>query len=134
MKLYRDFTSQAEIDLEYSLGIPALELAKYLAWFADESAKARQEQSPLFNIPQIAPPLLVTHGTLEPREYCRQSTDYLTAWQAAGLPGWLMPQAGKDHLSMCMDFIDPNSTLCNTVVEFTQECLKNELGGAGQTT
>jgi arylformamidase len=51
-----------------------------------DEAEARRN-SPMLNFPQMAGPLVVTYGTAELPELCRQSIDYAQAWVGRGLPG-----------------------------------------------
>lgn len=68
-------------------------------------------QSPLFHIPDKAPPLIVTHGGQEPPEFHRQAREYLTAWQAKGLKGGYFAQPEADHFTAIAGFADPKSAL-----------------------
>ncbi len=43
MKLYRDFTSQEEIDLEYNLALTVPDLEQWIEWYCQESAEARRK-------------------------------------------------------------------------------------------
>jgi arylformamidase len=75
-------------------------------------------QSPYLNIPSSGPPILVSFGEEETAEFHRQSTDYLQAWRANGLLGELLVQEGKHHFSAIEDFNDPESTLCESIIDF----------------
>ena len=75
-------------------------------------------QSPLLNIPQSGPPLLVTFGKKETKEFQRQSTEYLQEWKANGLRGELLVQKGKHHFSVLEGLHDANSTLCHALIDF----------------
>jgi arylformamidase len=74
-------------------------------------------QSPYFNIPKAAPPLLLSFGSEETAEFHRQSIDYLQAWQANGLAGELFVQESKHHFSAIGGMTDGNSKLCDMVVD-----------------
>ena len=41
MKLYRNFTSQEEIDLEYNIALNVADRERWIEWYAQESAKVR---------------------------------------------------------------------------------------------
>ena len=71
-----------------------------------------QRESPLFNLPDAAAPLIVDVGADECSEFKRQSADYIAAWQAAGLDGTYLEQPGKHHFTAVEDFLDPASALC----------------------
>ncbi len=72
--------------------------------------------SPILNLPQHAPPLLVSYGADETDELRRQSEDFLSAWRDRGLPGGLLPQPGKHHFSVLDGFLDADSPLCSALV------------------
>jgi arylformamidase len=75
-----------------------------------------QRESPLFNIPTAAAPLIADVGADECSEFRRQSADYIAAWQAAGLDGTYLEQPGKHHFTAVEDFLDPDSALCERLV------------------
>lgn len=79
-------------------------------------------ESPYLNIPSSGPPLLVTFGKDETKEFHRQSTDFLQAWHANGLQGELLVQEGKHHFSAIEGLTDGNSSLCNAVIDFMIRC------------
>ena len=59
-----------------------------------------QRNSPMLNFPPMAGPLIVTYGTAELPELCRQSIDYAQAWVERGLPGHLLAINGADHFTI----------------------------------
>ncbi len=75
-----------------------------------------QRESPLFNIPAAAAPLIADVGADESSEFRRQSADYIDAWQAAGLQGTYIEQARKHHFNVVDGFLDPDSALCERIV------------------
>lgn len=75
-------------------------------------------QSPCLDIPQSAPPLLITYGEDETAEFQRQSTEYFQAWRNNGLLVELLVQEGKHHFAAIEGFSDPNSILCQTIMDF----------------
>ncbi len=75
-------------------------------------------QSPLFNIPDQAPPLLVTLGGDESSEFHRQSADYVAAWRARGHRATEFAQPGKNHLTAIGGFEQADSALCGALMEF----------------
>ena len=77
-----------------------------------------ERQSPQFIIPTVAPPLLVSVGGDESSEFLRQSSDYLAAWRAKGLTGELFVQQRKHHFDAIDGFVEADSLLCKTVVDF----------------
>lgn len=68
-------------------------------------------QSPLFHIPERAPPLVLTCGGAESAEFHRQSQDYLTAWRQRGLSGHFIDQPGADHFAAVESFAAPDGLL-----------------------
>jgi arylformamidase len=79
-------------------------------------------QSPYLNIPRSGPPLLITFGEEETAEFHRQSIEYLQAWQANGLRGELLVLEGKHHFSAVEGLSDPNSSLCEALIDFMARC------------
>ena len=75
-----------------------------------------QDQSPQFHIPEAGPPLLASFGGNESAEFRRQSTDYLQAWKAKGLPGRLLVQPGRNHFDAIIDLSDAKSQLGDAVM------------------
>lgn len=71
--------------------------------------------SPLFNLPKIAPPLIITVGELESAEFHRQSRSYLEALRAAGLRAEWLDQPGCNHFTAISGFLDPHHALCKTL-------------------
>lgn len=51
MKLYRDFVSQEEIDLEYNIETAVGDMRPYVEWFVGGSAKARTELECVLDVP-----------------------------------------------------------------------------------
>ena len=83
-----------------------------------------RRESPLFDIPKAAPPLITDVGGAESDEFQRQSADYMQAWQAAGLAGSYREQAGKNHFSAIQGLSDADSELCNAIGDFIVSCEK----------
>lgn len=96
--------------LRYAFVQPALQLTEDVI----------RRESPLFNIPAAAPPLTADVGAEESNEFRRQSADYIAAWQAAGLEGCCIEQAGKNHFTAIDEFVDPDSALCERIVAMTE--------------
>jgi arylformamidase len=77
-----------------------------------------QKESPLFNIPPSAGPLIAEVGAQESDEFRRQSSEFVRAWKAAGLRGEYVEQAATDHFSVIKTFVDPKSDLCDRLASF----------------
>jgi arylformamidase len=73
--------------------------------------------SPILRIPDVAPPLLVTYGSEETPELCRQSEDFLAAWKSKGLDGDLLSLRGKNHYDVLDGFLDADSWLCSAILK-----------------
>lgn len=84
--------------------------------------KAIQEESPLFHLPNRAPPLVASVGGDESEEFRRQSADYIDAWRGAGLEGSYSEQPGKNHYTAIAGLGDPASELCGEVAGFIERC------------
>ena len=80
-------------------------------------AAEAQRNSPMFHLPPTAAPLVVTYGTAELPELCRQSVDYAKAWTERGLPGRLLPVAGADHFSILESLAEADGALTKALVE-----------------
>ena len=86
--------------------------------------EAIMRQSPYLNIPESAPPLLLTYGQGETTEFHRQSIDFREAWHAKGLTGELFVQEGKHHYSAIEGLNDLNSELCRKIADFVVRRVK----------
>jgi arylformamidase len=80
---------------------------------ADEARR----NSPILHLPTKAQPLIITYGSAELPELCRQSTDYAQAWLENGLPGRLLPVDGANHFSILESLADPKGALMRALVE-----------------
>ena len=70
-----------------------------------------ERESPLFHLPNSAPPLTITVGGKEPAEFQRQSEDYYQAWRNQGLLAHYEPLTDKNHFDALDGFLDPGSKL-----------------------
>lgn len=81
----------------------------------NEKLRLTQEEasaeSPLNRITRAPKPVVITYGTAELPELQRQSRDYLVARENAGLPGFILPLAGKDHFTILAELADPDGAL-----------------------
>jgi arylformamidase len=76
--------------------------------------------SPLLYVPATAPPLIVTYGTAELPELCRQSIEYAQAWTGRGLPGRLLPVDGANHFTILEALADPHGALTQALVAMVE--------------
>ena len=77
-----------------------------------------RRESPLFNIPSSAPPLLLSLGANESLEFHRQAAVFHDAWKANGLEAQLLVQTGKNHMTAIEDLARQGSPLCDALVAF----------------
>ncbi len=75
-----------------------------------------QRNSPMLNFPPMTGPLIVTYGTAELPELCRQSINYATARVERGLPGHLLPIDGADHFSILEMLAQPDGELMQALL------------------
>ncbi len=73
--------------------------------------------SPLCNLPQRSPPLIVACGDAELPEMQRQSEEYAQARKRAGLPGQLVKLPGHNHFTILEELARPDGTLTTLVRE-----------------
>ena len=79
-------------------------------------------ESPIFNIPDSAPPILVTLGDDESVEFHRQSEVFVDAWNERGHRAEYYPAPGLDHNTSVLSLMDSNSDLCRVVHKFINSC------------
>ena len=79
-----------------------------------DAAEARRN-SPLLHLPRKSAPLHVSYGEGELPELQRQSAEYWTAWNNAGLPGKCAPLAGHNHFTILEELAAPNGALTGLV-------------------
>ena len=72
--------------------------------------------SPIFNLPEEASPLLGAYGGDETEELRRQSESFLASWKAKGLDGGLLSLPDKNHYDVINDFLDAESPLCSAIL------------------
>ncbi len=72
--------------------------------------------SPILNLPVDAPPLLITYGARQPREYHRQSVDFFRAWTAAGLAATCWERQGVNHFDELDALSEQDSELTKRVL------------------
>ena len=82
-------------------------------------------QSPQFQIPDNAPPILISVGEEESLEFIRQSKDYHKSWIDKDLESDLFIQPKKNHFTTFRDLNDPNSLLVHTIMQFIERCESN---------
>lgn len=88
----------------------------FLPWsYVQPKVQASWDQvarlSPLFHLPEQAPPLVVAVGERETSEFRRQSRDFHAAWVAKGLPGSFLEPGGRDHFTILDELEQEGSAL-----------------------
>jgi arylformamidase len=73
--------------------------------------------SPIFQLPSRAAPLVVTVGLGELPELIRQSEEYAAAWRESGLTGRYVPMAGHDHFSILEELARPDGAILEALKE-----------------
>jgi arylformamidase len=74
-------------------------------------AQVLRNSPQLIELPDTAPPLIVSYGTNETPEFVRQSEDFLARWRDHGLQGRSLPQPGRDHFTAITDLMTPDGPL-----------------------
>jgi arylformamidase len=72
-------------------------------------------QSPQFNLPRMAPPLILSVGEAESAEFHRQSRSYMEAMRARGLRVEWLDQPGCNHFTAITGFAERDSILCRAL-------------------
>ncbi|WP_394791638.1 alpha/beta hydrolase [Rhodoferax sp.] len=92
-------------------------------WMQMDEACAMRN-SPRFLLPPPgaaqACPILVCCGEYESREFKRQSTDFLQAWNARCLPGAWVETPGTNHFDLVLTLADPASPLFVATLQLLQ--------------
>ena len=85
-----------------------------------DEAQARR-LSPLFHLPQSAPPLIAAVGGGESEEFLRQNAAIAAAWRAKG---WLTQEIvspGKDHFTVLGQLVEPGNSVATAMLTLTRE-------------
>ncbi|MGM0931096.1 MAG: alpha/beta hydrolase [Actinomycetota bacterium] len=96
----------------------------YYTWMQREFQFAGDEvlrNSPILNLPESSPHLLITHGDNQPSEFRRQSSDFYDAWTHAGLPGEYWVRDGLNHFDELEAFGDPESDLVHRMIKLVSD-------------
>ena len=70
-------------------------------WMRLSHEDARRN-SPIFALPQLGSPILVSYGSNETAEFKRQSHDYLAAWRARGFQGEYVEMPDTNHFDLVL--------------------------------
>lgn len=79
-------------------------------------------ESPLFQVPDRAPPLLIALGAEESIEFHRQAETFAKAWREKGHEADYLDVAGEDHTTNVHRLGDPDSELCSAIAKFLDRC------------
>ncbi len=77
--------------------------------------------SPILQLPDRGPPLLLIVGAEESGEFRRQSASFLEAWCGRGLPGALLEVEGADHFTVLDRLVDPGHALFARLAQLARE-------------
>lgn len=80
-----------------------------------------RRNSPILNLPERAPPLVLAVGGKESGEFRRQSRDFLAAWRAKGLEALYLEPAGLNHFTVLEALESPASPLFRTLVALARD-------------
>lgn len=79
-------------------------------------AAMAKRNSPLLNVPDHAPELIVSVGGIESEEFQRQQNEFAAAWQDKGLRVRVVTQASGHHFDMIDRWADPKTELFQNFV------------------
>lgn len=96
--------------------------SSWLQPFLQLTGDTVQSESALFNIPDIAPPILITLGDEESLEFHRQAEEFATAWRAKGHRAEHFAVPDEDHGTQVYMLGDPDSPLVATMAAFFESC------------
>ena len=72
--------------------------------------------SPLFNLPESAPPLLAVVGGAESEEFLRQNEAIATAWSSRGWSSQSIICPDKDHFTVLGQIVEPGNPLISAML------------------
>lgn len=96
--------------------------ACYIQTYVQLTIEAVRTQSPLFNIPDHAPPMQIMVGDEESQEFHRQANLFVEASRAKGLRTEYVVFPEDDHSTYVFDLCDPNSKTVKSIVDFFKSC------------
>ena len=76
--------------------------------------------SPLMQLPARGPEIIVSHGGNETDEFKRQSSDFLAAWKAQGLPGQYVAMPHANHFDLPLALDDAQSALSQALARLVR--------------
>lgn len=94
----------------------------YLQPYVQLTGETELSESPLFHIPETAPPVRAMVGGEESVEFHRQARLFVAAYSAKGHRADYVPVAGEDHATYLASMGDPDSQTCQLVVDFLRSC------------
>jgi len=75
------------------------------------SPEDARRNSPLFDIPDNGPPLIVSYGSSETAAFKQQSQDFLANWKAKGFKGEYVDMPDTNHFDLVLHLNQPDSPL-----------------------
>lgn len=95
----------------------------WIQGFLQLTGDAVESQSALFNIPEQAPPLLITLGEEESVEFHRQAELFHESWRSAGHRSEYFSVPGEDHPTAVFTLANPESLVCERMDNFFKSCV-----------
>ncbi|ARC38887.1 alpha/beta hydrolase (plasmid) [Paracoccus yeei] len=92
----------------------------YLNKVLGMDAEMARRNSPVHNVPQSGPPLLLSYGGAETNEFDCQQSDFARAWKARGLDCTILPQSDGHHFDMVDRLGDPDAELFRAVLSLIE--------------
>jgi arylformamidase len=75
-----------------------------------------RRNSPILNIPENAPPLIVGCGEFDADEFRRQPRTFLEAWVAAGHHGEFIEHEGLNHFETAREYNNPDGAMFKSIL------------------
>jgi arylformamidase len=80
------------------------------------SPEDARRNSPLFELPDNGPPLIVSYGSNETATFKQQSKDFLAAWKTKGFKGEYVDMPDTNHFDLVLHLNQPDSPLVQTLL------------------
>ncbi len=96
--------------------------ACYIQTYVQLTVEAVISQSPLFQIPEKAPPMQIMVGDEESQEFHRQASLFVDACRKKGLRTEYAVFPEEDHSTYVFDLCDPQSKTVKSIVDFFRTC------------
>lgn len=94
----------------------------WLQPFLQLNGNTAMSESPQFQVPDTAPPILIMLGDEEAEEFHRQARDFEAAYKAKGHRADYYTQTGEDHSTYIYMMGNPESPVVSRIVDFCKSC------------